>query len=100
MKKGIILYSGGLDSLLAAKLLMEQNIELKGIHFVLPFVPPDYSLKELKSSRLADSIGLSLKYWRCDHDYMEIIRNPPHGYGKYMNPCIDCKIFFLNKAKL
>ncbi|HQP48456.1 MAG TPA: hypothetical protein PKX12_06970 [Spirochaetota bacterium] len=96
--KGILLYSGGLDSLIAAKLLMDQGIEMKGINFILPFVAPDINPKALKSSQLAEQIGLPLVHVRCGKEYMEIIKDPPHGHGKNINPCIDCKIYFIRKA--
>ena len=97
-KKGIHLYSGGLDSLLSAKLLIDQGIDLIGIHFVLPFLALDYDPEHSRSADLARSIGLKLRYIRCAEEYMEMAKNPPHGFGKQMNPCIDCHIFFLRKA--
>ncbi len=96
--KGILLYSGGLDSLLAAKVLMEQDIDLIGFHCVLPFVAPDYDFAKLEASQLAEQIHLPLKYYRCGMEYIEILKDPPHGYGKNMNPCVDCKIHFILKA--
>jgi len=96
--RGILLYSGGLDSLLTAKILMEQGIEVIGLHCVLPFAAPDLDPADLKSSKLAAEIGLPLVYYRCGDEYISLIKNPPHGYGKRMNPCIDCKIHFIKKA--
>jgi tRNA-specific 2-thiouridylase len=97
-KRGILLFSGGLDSLLAARLLLDQGVELIGLHFLLPFTPPDIGTGELKASQRASLIGLPLTFYRCDREYMELVRDPPHGYGKNMNPCIDCKVYFLKKA--
>lgn len=96
--KGILLYSGGLDSLLAAKLLMDQGIELTGLHFILPFYPPDFDISTLKAVKQAEQIGLKLEFYKCGREYLEMLRNPLHGYGKNINPCIDCKIFFIRKA--
>ncbi len=96
--KGILLYSGGLDSILAAKLLMEQNVDLIGLHFVLPFYPPSFDLNELDAAKQAKKIGLKLEFYRCGKEYLEMVKNPIHGYGKNINPCIDCKIFFIKKA--
>lgn len=96
--RGVLLYSGGLDSLLAARLLIDQGIGLLGVMFVLPFFSPDYNPEEGLAARYAGGIGLPLEFIRCGMEYMEIAKNPPHGYGKRMNPCIDCKIFFLKNA--
>ena len=96
--KGIVLVSGGLDSLLAARLLMEQGIELTGFHCILPFVPPDAEPSRLPAIRMAEQINLPTRTYRCGVDYIEMLRNPPHGYGTHINPCIDCHIYFLKKA--
>ncbi len=96
--KGVLLYSGGLDSILAAKLLIDQGIDLTGLYCILPFYPPDLNPEDLESSKLAKQIGLKLEYYRCDKEYIEMVKNPPHGYGKHINPCIDCKLFFIKKA--
>ncbi len=98
-KKGILLYSGGLDSLLAGKLLLDQGIELIGMHFLLPFVAPDSHPEESVAARHAAQIGLALRHIRLGREYMEMAKDPPHGYGKKMNPCIDCKIYLLKKAR-
>ena len=94
----VLLYSGGLDSLLAAKILMNQGITVTGFHCILPFVPPDLDPETLDITELARQIGLNLDFHRLDGEYVDIVRNPPHGYGKNMNPCIDCKMHFLQKA--
>lgn len=96
--RGVLLYSGGLDSILAAKLLLDQGIDLTGLYCILPFYPPDLNPDDLESSKLAKQIGLKLEYYRCDKEYIEMVKNPPHGHGKHINPCIDCKLFFLKKA--
>lgn len=97
-RRGILLYSGGLDSLLAGKLLLDQGIDLVGYHFILPFVPPDADPEALMPSVYARQIGLPLKHLRCGRDYMDMVKNPPHGHGKHINPCIDCKIHFMRYA--
>ena len=66
--KGVLLYSGGLDSILAAKLLLDQGIDLTGLYCILPFYPPDLDPEELESSKLAKQIGLKLEYYRCDNE--------------------------------
>lgn len=97
--KGILLFSGGLDSLIAAKILMEQNIELIGLHCILPFLSPKLDTDELFASKAAKEIGLNLIHYRCDSEYIDMLKNPIHGYGKNINPCIDCKIFFMKIAE-
>lgn len=96
--KAIVLYSGGLDSLLAAKILIDLGVDVTGFHCVLPFVAPDEDLNTLKPAIHATQIGLNLHFYRCGDDYINMVMNPAHGYGKYMNPCVDCKIFFIKKA--
>lgn len=96
--KGILLFSGGLDSLLAARLLMDQDIDIIGFHGVLPFVAPDADPASLIPVRLADQINLKMHLHRCGKEYIEIVRNPPHGYGKNANACVDCHIYFIRKA--
>lgn len=96
--KCILLYSGGLDSLLAAKVLMEIGIDVTGLHCILPYFPPDLDIQSLKSTKLAGQIGLKLIHYWCGEEYIDMLRKPCHGYGKEINPCIDCKIFFMKIA--
>ena len=95
---GILLYSGGLDSLIASSVLLDQGIKLTGVHFILPFTAPDADPEELNASRYARRINLPLIHIRCGREYMDIIENPRYGYGRHVNPCLDCKIYFLKKA--
>lgn len=95
----ILLFSGGLDSLLAAKILLEQHIRVVGLYFILPFSPPDIDPSDLIVSEWSKKIGISMLYHRCGKEYMKIIENPSHGYGKNLNPCVDCRLYFLRKAK-
>ena len=96
--KCILLYSGGLDSLLAAKVLMDMEIDVTGLHCILPYFPPDLDTESLKSTKLAKQIGLKLVQYRCGEEYIDMLRKPCHGYGKEVNPCIDCKLFFMKIA--
>ena len=96
--RGILLYSGGLDSLLAGRLLLEQDVEVSGIMFVLPFAAPDYRPEYSPQARFARDNSIPLRFFRCGREDMEMVKAPPHGYGKRSNPCIDCKIYFLRKA--
>jgi len=96
--KCILLYSGGLDSLLAGKILLNEGVEVTALHCILPYYPPDMNPDLLKESIIAKQIGLNVIHYRCGEDYINLLKNPPHGYGKNINPCIDCKIFFIKKA--
>ena len=96
--RGVILVSGGLDSLLAACLLLEQDLDIIGYHCILPFVPPDFKPDELSVAKMAKQINLPMEYHRCGSEYIDMLRDPEHGYGKYANPCIDCHIYFINAA--
>jgi hypothetical protein len=96
--KGIFLFSGGLDSLLGAKLLLDQGVELIGFHLILPFYDPGLDPKKFLATKLADEINLPLVYYWCGQEYLEMVKSPKHGYGKNFNPCVDCRIYFLQKA--
>lgn len=94
MKKVLVLFSGGLDSLLSAKLLKEQGFLVEGVHFQNPFT----TLQPKKVKEIATQIPLKLHFIKLGDDYLRLIESPKHGYGKRMNPCLDCRIFLLKKA--
>jgi len=96
--KGIILFSGGLDSLLAVRILQDQGIELTGYHVILPFLSPDLDPETLEAASYARALDLPMIYHRAGEEYLEMLRHPAHGYGKHVNPCIDCKIYCIRKA--
>ena len=93
-----MLYSGGLDSLLAARVLMNQDLDIIGFHCILPFVAPDVQPETLTPLKLAHQIHLPVVTHHCGSEYIDMIRSPAHGYGKHANPCIDCHIYFIKKA--
>lgn len=90
--KALALISGGLDSLLAAKLIKEQGIEVIGVHFKIPFCKLD-----IKSN--FPDIGIELLEFDLRDEFLPLIKNPRYGFGSNMNPCIDCKILMFSKAK-
>ena len=100
--KAIALISGGLDSLLAARLIQEQGIEVIPLYFKIPFCQGGKKnlsgKKEGLKERLAVS-GLKLEVVDISNEFLGLIINPRHGFGSHMNPCIDCKILMLNKAR-
>ena len=117
--RAIVLISGGLDSSLAVKAIQNQGIEVLAINFLIPFLSPvrNIKLKEKKSKipnkvkddltdsnnyfakRIAEQLGCAFKIITLTDDYLEMVKNPKHGYGKNFNPCIDCKILMLKQAK-
>jgi len=98
-KKSISLISGGLDSALATKLILDQGIEVTGIHFTSLFASRRDKERGLQAVRTAEELGIRLITIDKGPEYIDLIKNPRYGYGKNMNPCIDCRIFMLQKAK-
>jgi len=100
--KAIALISGGLDSTLAAKIIQGQGIEVMPLNFKIPFSGVDkkkYSLKQSKIKQIADNLGVELKTIDISGEFLDLIKSPRYGFGSNMNPCIDCKIFMLTRAK-
>ena len=108
-RKAVALISGGLDSLLAAKLMLEQGIHVEGINFYTGFCVEGHTHAIRKSDRSrpkrnnalwsAEQLGIKLHIVDIIEEYKDIVINPKHGYGANLNPCLDCKIFMVNKAK-
>ena len=91
--KALVLMSGGLDSMLAARVLMEQGIEVTGVVFVSNF------FGAAKARKAAGQLGINLKEVEFKKEHLKMVKNPKHGYGKNMNPCIDCHALMLKIAK-
>ncbi|WP_026841389.1 hypothetical protein [Citrifermentans bremense] len=100
-RKAIALLSGGLDSTLAVKVLLDQGIAVEALNFTSPFCTCTGKNAGCKSEavRVAEDFKIPIKVMHKGADYLEVVRNPKHGHGKGMNPCIDCRIFLLKKAK-
>ncbi|MDI3531048.1 MAG: tRNA-uridine 2-sulfurtransferase [Candidatus Atribacteria bacterium] len=94
MRKAVGLFSGGLDSTLAALLVARQGIKVVGVHFLSPFWKK--STHVLKN---ALKFGFEVLEVELPEEYLEMLRDPVYGYGKNCNPCIDCKIFMLREAR-
>lgn len=86
------LFSGGLDSLLAACVLGEQGIEVAGVVFITPFFGAE------RARQSAAQIGLSLIEQDITEAFYPLLTEPPHGFGSRHNPCIDCHILMLRQA--
>lgn len=117
MKKAIALISGGLDSLLAAKVVMEQGIHVEGINFYSGFfgAGADLSLRNqtktlqcnvstAKPSEcgspqwIADQLGIKLHVVNVCEEFKAVMQQPRYGFGANLNPCLDCKVFIVTHA--
>lgn len=99
--KAVVMFSGGLDSTLAAKMMLDQGIELLALHLTSLFCTCDRRKSGCRaaSSEMADQLGLKMITVPKGTDYYRMIKNPRYGYGSALNPCIDCRIYGLQKAK-
>jgi tRNA U34 2-thiouridine synthase MnmA/TrmU len=93
--KALALLSGGLDSILATRLILDQGIEVVAVNFILPFAVE----KEDYAGKAAKRFAIPLIRVKAGDEYLDIVRNPEHGYGSGLNPCIDCRIYMLREAK-
>lgn len=92
MTKALALISGGLDSILAAKLIKEQGIEVIGICFKSYFFGPE------NAKRMTKQIDIPLEVVDFSEEHLETVKKPKHGHGKNMNPCIDCHAMMMREA--
>ncbi|KEI00328.1 DUF814 domain-containing protein [Clostridium botulinum] len=92
MTKALALISGGLDSILAAKLIKDQGIEVIGICFKSYFFGPDNAKKMTKQ------IDIPLEVVDFSKEHFDMTKDPKHGHGKNMNPCIDCHAMMMRYA--
>lgn len=92
MSKVIVLMSGGLDSMLAAKLLIEQGIEVEAVTFVTPF------FDSKNGEKAAAMLGIPIHIIDITAEHMAMLKNPKHGYGRFMNPCVDCHAMMIQRA--
>ncbi len=98
-RKAISLLSGGLDSILATKLMLDQGIEVEALNFVTTFCTCTRKGCQSAAKVAAEKFGIPLKIFNIQEEYLEVVKNPKHGYGSHMNPCIDCRIMIFKKAK-
>jgi tRNA-specific 2-thiouridylase len=94
--KAVGLFSGGLDSILAVKLMQQQAIDVTAVVFRSPFFIDEEKKKKLEKT--ADEHGFKIHFVNLGKDYLNLVRRPKHGYGKNINPCIDCHAFMIRKA--
>jgi len=92
--KAVGLLSGGLDSTLAVKIVKDLGVEIYGVYFSMPWGCCD----KVMANEAADRIGIKFIVLQLDERYLEMVKNPKHGYGTAMNPCVDCRIHMFSRA--
>ncbi|HEX7037614.1 MAG TPA: hypothetical protein VF210_17730 [Pseudomonadales bacterium] len=107
-RKAVALISGGLDSMLAARVIMDQGVHVEGLNFFTGFCVEGHThaIRERRSKApkrnnalwVAEQLGIKLHIIDVIEEYKDVVLNPKHGYGAHLNPCLDCKIFMVNKA--
>ena len=107
-RKALSLISGGLDSLLATKVVQQQGIHVEGINYFTGFCVEGHTHAIRKKDRarpkrnnalwVAEQLGIKLHIVDIVDEYKDVVFNPRYGYGANLNPCLDCKIFMLHKA--
>ena len=107
-RKALALISGGLDSMLAARLVQQQGIAVEGINFYTGFCVEGHThaIRKQDHNRdkrnnalwVAEQLGIKLHIVDVVEEYKQVLINPRHGYGANLNPCLDCKIFMVRKA--
>jgi tRNA U34 2-thiouridine synthase MnmA/TrmU len=108
-RKAVALISGGLDSLLAARVIQDQGVHVEGINFFTGFCVEGHTHAIRKKDRakpkrnnalwVAEQLGIKLHIIDIVEEYKDIVANPRHGYGANLNPCLDCKVFMVRKAR-
>ncbi|MFA5345446.1 MAG: tRNA 4-thiouridine(8) synthase ThiI [Candidatus Omnitrophota bacterium] len=99
--RAIALISGGLDSVLAARIIQEEGIKVLPLNFKIPFCQRSKSENQNNSisALVKESLAEELETVDISVDFLDLVLKPKYGFGSNMNPCIDCKIFMLRKAK-
>ncbi len=95
-QKVLVLLSGGLDSTLVTHILSDLGLCVEALHLTTPFCLCD----RCSVNKVVESLGIKLHVIIAGQDYLDLITDPPHGYGSQMNPCLDCRIYMFKKAKI
>ena len=96
--KAVALFSGGLDSVLAMKLIIDQGIDVIALNINTGFGSTKDRLEHMQN--MCKQVGAELKIVDIEHEFLqEVLFDPKHGYGKHFNPCIDCHAKMFAVAK-
>ncbi len=82
--KALCVFSGGLDSLLASEIIRAQGVEVLALFFETPF------FSSARARKSAAAVNLPIKIIDITDRHLSMLQDPKHGFGAYMNPCIDC----------
>ncbi len=105
--KGIGLLSGGLDSVVAAALVRDAGAEVSCVHFFTGFCVTGHNSRVGRKNRpianhalqVAAEAAVPVEIIDIAQDYLPVVLDPKFGYGRNMNPCVDCRVFMLARAK-
>ncbi len=107
--KALGMISGGLDSTLATKVLIDQGIEVEGVNFSTGFCITEHTrnfkdekkapLRPNEALRLAGDLKFKMHIIDVSADYLPVVLKPKYGYGANLNPCIDCRIFMFKRMR-
>jgi tRNA U34 2-thiouridine synthase MnmA/TrmU len=99
--KAVALLSGGLDSNIAVRMMLEQGVDIEAVAIKTPFCDFDCGKGcGQRVKEVADELGIKLKTVYFGEEYLRMLKNPKYGYGSGMNPCIDCRGMMYNAAKV
>src|SRR5699024_11496225 len=109
-RKAVALVSGGLDSMLAVRVIQEQDIEVEGVNFYTGFCVEGHTqaIRERDKNKnkrnnalwVAEQLGIKLHIVDISEEYKDVVLNPKHDYGAHLNHCLDCKIIMINQSTL
>ncbi len=96
----VALFSGGLDSILSCRVVASLGVRVKALRFVTPFFGHDLWLrKDEYEAETREKYGIDVALVDISDDYIRMVADPVHGYGKNFNPCLDCKILLASRAR-
>ena len=98
--KAVVMFSGGLDSTLAVKVLLEQGIAVEAAYFTTVLSKRRAPGSESAAKRMAYKLGVKLHEIDISEEQLAIVKSPRFGHGSSMNPCLDCHILMARKAKV